>query len=213
MLRRSPELERVERELVVDRQACKDAASHRGYRGRMNRETLLQLALQAIDDADARVVLGDALLVSEWDDSLVWETHWYLTDPCPAHGPRLWSDADVTEDTISDGGIHHRRDHAKAVAAALLFGNWPTSWPLAEANATAVQVSRALSQFFPDTATGEELDALAEQLFGLQRIVVPPGGSGDSETDVELRERCLARLRALNPSGFDPPHGFDDGNA
>jgi hypothetical protein len=96
----------------------------------LTHELLLSLALAAIDDPEARIVLADALIESDWDDELVWTTEWYLGDPSPPHGRRLWSDADVC----------YHRDHAFAVAAVLLFGEWEGAeagrypWPVVQAS-------------------------------------------------------------------------------
>lgn len=81
----------------------------------MTHETLLSLALQAVDDEDARVVLGDAIEESGWTPPARLPSGPYAIEE--ALGMRTeWPDA-----------------WALAVAAVLLFGDWSTEmWPVAE---------------------------------------------------------------------------------
>jgi hypothetical protein len=50
-----------------------------------------------------------------------------------------------------------------------------------------------------ETASGAWLDTIAEQMFGVQRVVIPPEGVDHSETDDELRARCRALLDQYRP--------------
>lgn len=100
----------------------------------MTTEQLCALALAAIDDADARIVLADAIEESGW-----W--HPVLTEPRdPTTGLRMgmrmvgqipWQDREefIGAIQMSALGLGTR---CRAIAAVLLFGSWPTSWPLAE---------------------------------------------------------------------------------
>lgn len=80
--------------------------------------TLLPLALQAIDDPDARVVLADALLESGWWDERVWTV---------LYGPHL-SLVGINAESLRRTWITLSSDRLPlAVAAVLLFGDWQTT--------------------------------------------------------------------------------------
>lgn len=125
----------------------------------MKPETLCALALAAIVDADARVVLLDAIEESGWWD-----------DRLSAWGARR--------------PLHYLDDDAvHAIAAVLLFGDWPTSWQLAaecQAETDEELRSRLLGYWTPwasggvtvddiMTATGEQLDELARDVYAMPR--------------------------------------------
>lgn len=76
----------------------------------MTIEQLCALALAAIDDADARVVLADGMLEIETP-----ERQRIMTRMVP-----MWMGWDLSP------------SWASAIAAVLLFGDWPTRWPLAQ---------------------------------------------------------------------------------
>lgn len=75
----------------------------------MTKEQLCALALQAIEDADARVVLDDFLQESTW-----WGDNFHHIMKVDGY---RWREHGAT---------------ASCVAAVLLFGDWPTRWELAE---------------------------------------------------------------------------------
>ena len=95
----------------------------------IDREQLCALALAAIDDDDARVVLADAIEESGWcDDRAVMFVHgvtWRSVDPP--------FDSTWFAETLKPGpGLVGESTLTRAIAAVLLFGLWPTSWTLAE---------------------------------------------------------------------------------
>ena len=107
----------------------------------MTDEALLKLALQALKDTEARAVLGDALEEAGWNDRravvLAFEGE-------PAKGT----------------GYHFRAEAlakfgagVRAIVAALMFGVWPSRWPLAEDNARHVEICDEVPEA---TQTGSE---------------------------------------------------------
>jgi hypothetical protein len=92
----------------------------------MNRDELCRLALAAIDDADARPVLSDALEETGWWDERVEGA------VEPKFNRRVWTTATLSW-VMVERGDRPNLYLASAVAAVLLFGDWPTSWPLASA--------------------------------------------------------------------------------
>jgi len=98
---------------------------------------LLELALRALDDPDAAVVLGDAVLASGWKDHRI---SGFFTESVDERGwktrtsfPMLFG-TDSFADAMSGPGAPSTA-WARAVAAVLLFDGWPTTWPLALENA------------------------------------------------------------------------------
>lgn len=85
---------------------------------------LLALALRAIDDADARVVLADVLLETDWWDDRLTKPGFTLR----AHARALPDGVHFFKTTASPHKVSATR--ARAIAAVLLFGEWSTAmWP------------------------------------------------------------------------------------
>ncbi len=135
---------------------------------------LLALAMQAMHDPAALVVLQDAL------EETGFERHrFYFGDLRPVA-------------TANADGVGHLE--ARAVAAVLLFGEWSTDpWSLVLASMS--------SDFFLETARGAHLDRIAETLFGLRRHQPHPLSREPMsfETDEELRARCRAAVDRHRP--------------
>lgn len=129
----------------------------------MTPEALCALALAAHDDLDARPVLADAVEQSGWwDDRL---DQWM--ERAPAGAP-VW------------GGAYR----ANAIAAVLLFGDWPEEWPLAAecsfAETDDELRSRLLGYWSPwasggvtvddiMSATSAQLDEFARDVYAMPR--------------------------------------------
>lgn len=104
----------------------------------MTPEALGALAFQALEDPDAGVVLGDAIELSGWDDRRAAE---------------LVGIPDVRTD---NGRTYVFRTSAlalfvegrRAIAAVLVFGAWPTRWPLAAE--TLLWRREVLGRFMPE---------------------------------------------------------------
>lgn len=151
-------------------------------------DLILQLALQAIDDPDALEVLQDALIERGPNvEVVVQPIKPTLTSDGLIIGYRRGAiQVSFGEEVYAwplEPGIEYPRDYfAPAIAAVILFRDWPTEWELA----------RRCAFFDPSVLhlTGrwraQGLDLFAESLFGLQRA---PG-----ETDDELRLRMLSRF-------------------
>ncbi len=179
-------------------------------------DLLLSLALQAIDDDGSRQVLED--LVIERGPSLA------VTRTCQAYGAPI--DVDVTIDDERymwsipfESEPAPKESLARALAAVLLFRDWDSDgcgpgsirppwlrssypWPVVRASLEVDYSSLGGIEI----AHGEWLDRVARDLFGLERQApVPPF----FETDAELRARCIARLRSVNPTRFDPDYQLD----
>lgn len=140
----------------------------------MTKDQLCALALAAIDDETARVVLDDAMLESAWWDERFWTAAgWpWAASIWPGQEAFMSNAAWLT-------GMGQR-----AVAAVLLFGDWPTSWPLASGcvrvETDAELRARLLGYWSPwtrsiivetdiTTATGTALDTIAQNVYGLPR--------------------------------------------
>lgn len=93
----------------------------------MTKDQLCALALAAIDDAETRQVLADAIEETGWWDERAEGTDWIKSG---GGSTRIWSTADGGWVMVrrGDRGLFFSR----AIAAVLLFGGWPTSWPLAD---------------------------------------------------------------------------------
>lgn len=134
---------------------------------------LLALALQAVDDEDARRVLADAIEEAGWDDERARSLGGFAGRPL---GVDPWRE-------LLRSGMPFP---ARAVVAVLLFGGWDDEpWPVGVAAGYTPWPTIA-------NASGETLDQIANALFGVDRI--PP-----EETDAALRERCRALLQRLRP--------------
>lgn len=89
----------------------------------MTKEQLCALALAAVDDEDARLVLADAIEQSGWE-----------TVERRTQLGQLFDNRRKHRGTLSE--MLTRRSAGQwrsALAAVLLCGDWPTSWPLATA--------------------------------------------------------------------------------
>jgi hypothetical protein len=84
-------------------------------------DLILKLALQAMHDEDALPVLADAIEDADWHPR---DRVHLSMDPGLAV-------ALITVDSQPDGWPLYEH-HVRAIAALLLFGRWPTSWPLAD---------------------------------------------------------------------------------
>jgi hypothetical protein len=151
------------------------------------------VALQAITDSDARVVLADALELSGW-----WDDRCRGFPVGPDTPILLWRNARKKWDAVERGD--RGPEHARAVATVLLFGGWPTTrWALAETcrrdETDAELIARVRDKYsvyyspvrmlsfdndFHDeldlaiaaeSATGDALDAIVERL-GMTRILL-----------------------------------------
>lgn len=89
-------------------------------------ERILALALDACYDDDAKLVLSDAIE----------ETGWRASIRYPEPGEELYSNVGKLLALVTwwvDGDDRPlNREHCRAIAAVLLFRDWPTSWPLAK---------------------------------------------------------------------------------
>lgn len=108
---------------------------------------LLRLALIAIDDAEARPALVERLEETGWDDARAWalatRVHVNAFDT---------SFAFVDEDERRHRPAALRRPGpwlARAVAAVLLFGDWPRSWELAAGCRRAPEAPRTPVPMLP----------------------------------------------------------------
>lgn len=118
---------------------------------------LLPLAVQALEDADARVVLCDAIQEAAWFDPRVMQIV-YPMAPYPPHGFRSQSarlahkrnrDLFKTGFPIYFAGFvaAPTPTFARAVAAVLLFGGWrQRKWPAVRAREKAEEAARAAEQ-------------------------------------------------------------------
>jgi hypothetical protein len=156
----------------------------------MSDDTILSLALQAIDDADAQEVLVDALL--ERGPNVDVEESFATIPP----SVRVTVDGssfelDLTRELAkgSSQGVS-----ARALAAVLLFRNWPTRWPLAEANANAltraIATRRARDLLEAQIARG----FTRESLLALLHASLQRHGYGNAE--IELTDSVFGHIRA-----------------
>jgi hypothetical protein len=119
----------------------------------MNADDLLPLALRAIDDPDARLVLADVLLETGWWDERLTRPgfRWESPNGLP-EGVHFFPDKDrgMTKGTMS-------ATRARGIATVLLFGGWSdTMWPVVE---RAKRPLSALAQLW-----GREIEAESSRL-------------------------------------------------
>lgn len=150
-------------------------------------DLILQLALQAIEDSDALEVLQDALIeLGPNVEVLVQPIKPTRTSNGLIIGFRRGAiRVTLGEDVYTwplEPGIEYSRDYfAPAIAAVLLFRDWPTEWTLAR----RCEITAA------DRWRAQGLDLFVESLFGLRRA---PG-----ETDDDLRQRILGAFKYQAP--------------
>ncbi len=147
-------------------------------------EALLKLAIRALGDPDALPVLGDLILESGWDDQRAWSlitrAEPYKVDPLyEGYIQKRWRTEAVSRPTPK---------LARSVVAVLLFGDWPTRWPLAVENARESRVDR---ERFWNTPAGA-FARLQEQVRRLQDLQ-----SMGAITDEQVRQYINEELRRL----------------
>lgn len=121
---------------------------------------LMPLALAAIDDAEARLVLADAIEESGWWDDRAWAVLPLL--PWGSDGQRRWL-------ALPSSPI--------ALAAVLLFGGWSTEmWPAARRCLEPIdeRVLRAVQRVFAREATELMLARSRAAMATNPRLVLMP---------------------------------------